>query len=106
MGEVEAQRTACARIDLGDYYLVDERHNHLLERHVDVEAKAREMGAPKPWEYLAREEVEQPPALTPEEDADMIGRLHGGGQGVVGRSGEAARPQGEAERKISDRAGC
>jgi hypothetical protein len=49
---LKASRGARARVDCGDYYIVDIRHNALLGRNVDPEALGRELGVLRPWELI------------------------------------------------------
>jgi len=42
-------------LDTGKFYRVDYRRNFMVEKDVDLEALAREIGALKAWEELAPE---------------------------------------------------
>jgi hypothetical protein len=41
-----------ARLDLGDYYVVNTRRNFIDAQHVNVEALARELDVLKPYEHV------------------------------------------------------
>lgn len=49
---LSAQRRRVLHEQLGDYYIVDTKTGVVVETHVDLEAKARELGLLKPWEYM------------------------------------------------------
>jgi hypothetical protein len=52
---LKISRTEKARLDCGDYFILDYRKNYLIEHDVDIEAKARELGVLRPWEAVANE---------------------------------------------------
>ena len=37
---------------VGDYYVIDYRRNFVVQKDVDIEDLARELGVLKPWEEL------------------------------------------------------
>ena len=39
-----------AQSELGDYYVIDTKHNSLVATHVNLEAYGRELGALQKWE--------------------------------------------------------
>ena len=51
---LRAQRRRVLHEQLGDYFIVDTKTGVVVETHVDLEAKARELGLLKPWEYMER----------------------------------------------------
>ena len=50
--QLRAARGARARVELGDYYMVDER-GVAVDSHIDIEELGREIGALQSWEILA-----------------------------------------------------
>ncbi|MCC6807838.1 MAG: hypothetical protein IT381_10460 [Deltaproteobacteria bacterium] len=46
-------RSARAFMDLGEFYIVDHENNFVVDRHVDIEEEARELGVLRDWEALA-----------------------------------------------------
>src|SRR4051812_34734499 len=46
-----------ARIDVGEYYVLDTNANTIVWKQFDLEAYARSLGALHPWERLAEETV-------------------------------------------------
>ena len=49
---LRAVRGARAKIEFGDYYILDTRRNFSLDTHVDPEALGRELGVLKDYERL------------------------------------------------------
>ncbi len=41
--------------EMGRYFKVDFNRNFVLEKHVDLEATAKELGVIKPWEKMAED---------------------------------------------------
>ena len=52
MEKLLAARSERVRLDLGDYYVVDQRRNFLIHKDVDPETYAREIGVLAEWEKL------------------------------------------------------
>jgi hypothetical protein len=53
--ELKKTRGGRAKIDLGDYYVLDTERNFIAEHHVDPEDLARELGVLAQSEYLIEE---------------------------------------------------
>jgi hypothetical protein len=51
--EMKKTRGARAKIELGDFYVLNTERNFIDAHHVDPEATAREMKVMEEWEYLA-----------------------------------------------------
>ena len=45
-------RGARTEATLGEYYVIDLRHNAVLDTHVDPESYARELGVMRGWEFV------------------------------------------------------
>jgi len=43
-----------ARLDLGDYYVIDISRNRVVNKHVDLEDLGRQLEVLKDWEELAQ----------------------------------------------------
>ena len=52
---LKATRGSRARLDLGDYFVVD-RRGLAVDTYVDIEELGRELGALQTWESLVEEE--------------------------------------------------
>ena len=50
-------RGARALVDLGEFYVIDQRRNLIVEKDVDLERYGRELGALEDWEELAEEKA-------------------------------------------------
>jgi hypothetical protein len=53
-----AARDQNTSLNVGDFYLVDERINGVVGLHIDLESYARELGVLKPHEYLQEDNPE------------------------------------------------
>lgn len=53
--EIKATRGARAKVELGDFYILNTRHNSIDEHHVDPEEVARELGVLADWEFVLGE---------------------------------------------------
>ena len=53
-GKLKKVRGERARLDLGDYYVVDVNRNRIVATRVDPETFAREIGALKPYERVEK----------------------------------------------------
>jgi hypothetical protein len=42
-----------ARLDLGEFYILNTRRNFVRDKHVDLEKLGRELDVLQSWEYLA-----------------------------------------------------
>lgn len=54
--ELKKTRGERAKLDLGDFYILDKKGNFIWEHHVDPEETARDMEVLADWEYLAEGE--------------------------------------------------
>jgi hypothetical protein len=50
--QLKAARSARARLDCGDFYIIDTRENALVGRNVDPVAMGRELGVLRAWEQI------------------------------------------------------
>jgi len=50
--KLKATRGDRARIDLGDFYIIDIHRNSIVGHHVDPEEMARQLGALAKWEAV------------------------------------------------------
>lgn len=53
--EIKKTRGARAKIDLGDFYVLNTERNYIEAHDIDPEATAREMGVLAEWEYMVEE---------------------------------------------------
>ena len=51
------RRGSAAQRQHGDYMLIDTAAGRVVRSHVDLEAFAREKGALKPWEEMAKDDA-------------------------------------------------
>jgi hypothetical protein len=49
---LKTTRGGRARLELGDYYVIDFNRNFILHKDVDPERMARELGVLQPWEEV------------------------------------------------------
>ena len=54
--ELKKTRGGRAKVDFGDFYVLNTNRNFIDDHHVDPEALARELGVLADWEYLDEEE--------------------------------------------------
>jgi len=53
--QLKATRSERARLELGDYYIIDADRNVILHKDCELVELARELGVLKPYEALERE---------------------------------------------------